>query len=352
MRKFPLFGVTFGLYGLILTIELITPPAYAIGYLYILPILVASPQLNLHNNLCLCGIAALLTLLNLWIPGNELIDLAIVANRLIIVFSLVVTGILSHRHRQTQQILVREQAKLQAQSQLAHLREDFSSTLTHDLKTPLLGAIETLKAFTYGQFGSIHPQQKSVLDITIRSHQNSLKLVETLLDIYRNDLHGLELDCRPIDLASLAAIATTELLALATSRRVRLSLNYGKSNFRQLLWVNGDAFQLQRVFANLIANAIEHSPRGGSVEVILSNRSQYRVVEITDTGAGIDADEMPHLFERFYQGQSNRHASGSGLGLYLARQIVEAHGGKIWADNHPSQGAIFGFRLEAIVNQS
>jgi two-component system, NarL family, sensor kinase len=348
--KSPVFWATVGLFGLVFTLELLTPPDYVIGYLYILPILVAKPELDRRTTLAITTIAVILTLLNVWIPGNETIHPAMVIDRLVTIFALIVTGILSDRNHQIENTLVQQQAKLQIQSKLASLREDFTSTLAHDLKTPILGAIETLKAFTREQFGSVQPKQKIVLDTMIRSHQTSLKLVETLLDIYRNDLGGLQLHCTPIDLATIAESTTTALLDLAASRRVHISLNYGASDFRQFLWVNGDAFQLQRVFANLITNAINHSPRGAKVEVVLGTQGGERVVKIVDMGAGIQSDEMPHLFDRFYQGQSNRQASGSGLGLYLARQIVEAHDGTIWAQNRTPQGAVFGFRLAAIIH--
>jgi two-component system, NarL family, sensor kinase len=348
LGKSPILWTVAGLFGAIAILELLTPPDYVMGYLYIVPILIAQPYLDRIATLSICGLGAVLTLLNIWIPERETIYTSMVINRLIDVVAIFTTGILSDRHRQSQQALDRERVKSQVRSQLANVREDFTSTLAHDLKTPILGAIETLKAFASGQFGAIVSPQKNVLEIVIRSHQNSLKLVETLLDIYRNDLDGLHLNCQPIDLGSIAEATTTELLDLASSRRVRISLRYSDSDFRQYVWVNGDAFQLQRVFANLIANAIDHSPRGAIVEVVLSNRSGDRVVEIMDAGVGMQPEEIPHLFERFYQGQSDRQASGSGLGLYLARQIVAAHGGKIWAKNRTPQGAIFVFSLKGI----
>ncbi len=350
-RKIPVLWTTLALFGIVFTLELLTPPDYVMGYLYILPILLAKPELDRRTTLTITIVAATLTLINIWIPGgNEAIDPAMVTNRLITALAAIVTGILRDRNRQIQQMLAQQQAKLQMQSKLASLREDFTSTLAHDLKTPLLGAIATLKAVAKEQFGTIQPKQRSVLDTIVRSHQTSLKLVETLLDIYRNDLSGIQLDRAPIDLAAIAESTTTTLLDLAASRRVHISLNYGESEFRQFLWVNGDAFQLHRVFANLITNAINHSPRGTKVAVILGTQAGERVVKIVDMGAGIKPDEMPHLFDRFYQGQSDRQASGSGLGLYLARQIIEAHDGTIWAENRSPQGAIFGFRLAAIVD--
>ncbi len=348
ISELPWLWATIWLFGLVFTLEILTPPDYVIGYLYILPILFAKPQLNRRATLQITIVAVVLTLLNIWIPGYEQIHPAMVADRLITSFALAVTGVLSDRNRHIQQTLAQQQAKLQIQSKLASLREDFASTLAHDLKTPILGAIETLKAFDREQFGQIQPTQKNVLNTIVRSQQNSLQLVETLLDVYRNDIEGLQLNLTPIDLAKLAESTTTDLLDLAASRRVHLSLNYGDSDFRTFLWVNGDAFQLQRVFTNLLTNAINHSPRGAKVEIILGTQGSQQVVKIIDIGAGIQPDEMPHLFDRFYQGESERQASGSGLGLYLSRQIIEAHNGTIWAENRVPQGAVFGFRLSAI----
>jgi two-component system, NarL family, sensor kinase len=348
--NFSLLWVTVGLFGLVFALELLTPTDYVMGYLYISPILFVKPRLNRGATLRITAIAVVLTLLNIWIPGGEPIHIPMVANRLITVLALVVTGLLSDRNRRIQQALAQQQAKLQVQEQLASLREDFTSTLAHDLKTPILGALETLKAFDRGQFGEVQANQKHVLGVTIRSHQTTLQLVETLLDIYRNDIEGLHLRQTSIDLSKIAESAATALFDLAASRRVHLSLNYGESEFRQFLWVDGDAFQLERVFANLLTNAINHSPRGAKVEVTLGTQGSQQVVKVMDTGAGIQPDEMPRLFDRFYQGASDRQASGSGLGLYLARQIVEAHGGTIWAENRSPQGAIFGFRLPAITH--
>ena len=102
---------------------------------------------------------------------------------------------------------------------------------------------------------------------------------------------------------------------------------------------------MQRVFRNLLINGINHSPRGSKVEVILESDSAHHLVKVIDNGPGITGDQLPYLFERFYQGHSDRQAKGSGLGLYLTRQIIEAHGGTIWAENRTPHGALFGFRL-------
>ena len=175
----------------------------------------------------------------------------------------------------------------------------------------------------------------------IRSHQNSLRLVETLLDVYRNETEGLQLRLAPINLATLAEDVATSLLPISNSRSVYWTGHYGDSEFRKFLRVNGDAFQLRRGFSNLFTNAINHSPRWSKVEVVLETESSYQLVQVLDFGAGIKPEEKQYLFERFYQGQSDRLATGSGLGLYLTRQIIEAHKGTIWAENRQTQGATF-----------
>jgi two-component system, NarL family, sensor kinase len=343
-----------GLFIVVLVLELSTPSDYVFGYLYTGPILLANSWLNQKATLQATCVAMFLTMLNLWVPGGEVIIASTVANRAIAVMALMVTGFLSQRLRRTQQAIALTQAKLESQEQLVKLREDFASTLTHDLKTPLLGAIETLKAFQKEKFGSVSSQQHKVLATMIHSHDSSLQFVETLLDVYRNDTEGLKLHLEPVDLTVLAEEVATTLIEVAATRRVNLCFRYGESDFRSSLWVKGDAWQLQRVLTNLLINAINHSRRGDRVEVILESQATYQVVKILDTGAGIPPEQFPHLFERFYQGNSDRQAKGSGLGLYLSRQIIEAHNGIIWAENRSyskdisataKSVAIFGFKL-------
>jgi two-component system, NarL family, sensor kinase len=338
-----------GLMLIVLVLEFLTPAAFIFGYLYTGPILLTSNQLQRYRTIQVSALAVGLTLLNLWVPDPSNINAATVANRLIAALALVVTGFLSNRNRYYQDAIAQQQSKLQTQEQLARLREDFASTLTHDLKTPLLGAIETLKAFQQEKFGPVLQMQQQVLDTMSRSHRASLQLVETLLDVYRNDTEGLILQENLVDLSILAEDTASTLLDLASSRRIYLSINYGDSEFRRAVGVQGDALQLQRVFTNLLANAINHSRRGDRVEVVLESQASYQVVKILDTGSGIKPEEFSHLFERFYQGGGDRQAKGTGLGLYLSRQIIEAHGGTIWAENRYPCGALFGFKLPIAV---
>ena len=339
-----------GIFAVVMTLEYATPPDYVFGYLYTGPILLANPRLNRSATFLVTLMASGLTLLNLVFPTIEHANPATGANRLIAVMALIVTGWLSNRTRRYEEAIAQQKAQLHAQDQLASIRDDFTSTLTHDLITPLLGAIETLKSLQKGQFGAVTEIQQDVFGMMTRSHQSTLQLVETILDVYRNDTEGLKLHLAPVNLVSVAEEAIATLVDLAATRRVYLCLGYGESDFRRSVWVHGDALQLQRVFTNLLINGINHSPRGGKVEVVLSDMSADHIIKVIDHGPGIPDDQLPHLFERFYQGHSDRLAVGSGLGLYLTRQIIEAHGGTIWAENRTPQGALFGFRLPAHQN--
>ncbi|MCG9885162.1 MAG: HAMP domain-containing histidine kinase [Cyanobacteria bacterium] len=329
----------------VIALEYSTPPPYIFGYLYIGAVLLASMRLGQRATLWVTGVAVCLTLMNLWIPGIEPITLVTVANRTVTVLALIVTAWLSDRIQQYEAAMLRQQVQLATQVQLAKVREDFVSTLTHDLKTPLLGAIETLKAFEGGQFGIITHAQKRVIGIMIRSHRMTLQLVETLMDVYRNDMEGLKLQRKPVNLTSLVEEVIVQLTPLATSRQIHLYLHQGDSDFRQAYWIKADAFQLQRVFNNLITNAVNHSLRGQKVEIFIAFKHNLCQVKVLDEGQGIPEQELPHLFDRFYQGHGDRQAKGTGLGLYLSRQIIEAHGGKIWAASRSPQGAVFSFSL-------
>lgn len=342
-----------GMFTTVVVLELVTLIDHVFSYLYVGPILLANLRLTRSIAVRLTWLASVLTIFNLWVPGSHIITTATLINRLIAVFAIVVTQILSSRNRQYEEAIAQEKAKLQFQEQLTRLREDFVTTLTHDLKTPLLGAIETLKAFQQERFGKVTVAQQKVLSTMARSQQSSLQLVETLLDVYRNDAEGVRLERAPINLVEMIERVVDTLSNLASNYQVSIHF---MPNVQQC-WVDGDALQLQRVVSNLLMNAITHSPIDGKVEVVLepqaanlnSNDSEYchtgQQIKILDEGPGIQAEELPQLFERFYQGFSNRQAKGSGLGLYLSRQIVEAHGGTIWAENRTPYGALFGFRI-------
>lgn len=335
---------------LVTVLDYITPPDYIFGYLYSVAIL-----LTAHSNLPRRAIAAVtglsmgLTALGLLLGSGlhlEVLTLSTLSNRLTVMTALAITGRLVDRNRTYGQAIAEQRLQLESQAQLAELRQDFSSTLAHDLKPPLLGAIETLQAFNRGQFGSVSAPQQGAIDIMIRSHQSTLKLVNTIQDIYRYELTGIHLDQQAVNLVPLTTEAIATLQALAHSRDIHLEVTVTPEE--AALWVKGDPWHLQRVFSNLLINGINHAPRGTTVNLQLIAGTPYHELKVSDQGLGIAPGDLIHLFDRFYQGSSDRQTQGSGLGLYLARQLVEAHGGTIWAENQMPQGAIFSLQLPAL----
>jgi two-component system NarL family sensor kinase len=152
------------LFVVVLLLELVTPVDYVFGYLYTGPILISASRLGRKATFYATLVAVLLTILNLWFPGNELVKASTLASRIIASIALIVTGILSDRNRRYEQAIAAQQVQLQSQAELARVREDFASTLTHDLKTPLLGASETLKAWEQGKFGTVTPTHYKILE--------------------------------------------------------------------------------------------------------------------------------------------------------------------------------------------
>jgi two-component system, NarL family, sensor kinase len=343
--------------GSIFLLTAFSSQEYVFEPLYIIPIIFANCHLGRKSGSRLNKLAIAVSALDFAIPyyfkRNELPinewPAYIWANKLMVIMSLSFTYWLIHRiflyidtiGLQTDKIS-HQQDRLSAQTRLMEVREDFIHTLTHDLKTPLLGAIQTIKSFRKEQFGAINELQSRVLQTISQSQQNSLHLIETLLDIYRNDAQGLVLQPQSIDLWTIAKEAIDTAQLLSTEREIRLKLKtYLRSE--QSIAVMADLLQLSRVFNNLIANAVYYSPRAGVVQIEIVRRDREYVVEITNWGEIIDPESMTLLFDRFHQ--VHQQVKGSGLGLYLSRQIIEAHGGRIWAESKLSEGTKFCFSL-------
>jgi two-component system, NarL family, sensor kinase len=172
---------------------------------------------------------------------------------------------LENIYLQKQQI-AHYQAELSTRLRLDRMQQDFVHTLTHDLKTPLIGSTQISKYFAAKKFGSVSSTQADVLAKMSRSQQKSLKLVETLLDVYRNDAEGLVLQHQPIDLCAIAQEAIDSVVVLGLERQI--TLNFQCNNLEvQHPELFSDPLQLSRVFINLLSNAIDHSPYSGRIDI-------------------------------------------------------------------------------------
>jgi signal transduction histidine kinase len=232
-----------------------------------------------------------------------------------------------------------------ARREVERLRDDFVSTLTHDLRTPLLAAIQTLGFFADGTLGTLAQRQKDLVTMLISSHKELLELVNVLLDVYRYEAGNQQLLMDKVNPWTLLTLTVKELSALAQSREQSLIVDSPHSTLHSLetLAIQGDKRELKRVLINLLGNAIHYTPRGGriSADLELSDDDQRVKITVKDNGRGIPSSDLPLLFQRFSQGTSRQRSSGSGLGLYLSRQIVEAHQGRIWVESEENVGSRF-----------
>ncbi|MBD2292954.1 hybrid sensor histidine kinase/response regulator [Anabaena sphaerica FACHB-251] len=246
--------------------------------------------------------------------------------------------------------LLRLKHSIDEQQKMTRQREDFVSRLTHDLRTPLVAADRMLALFQQEVFCKISPEMKQAIAVMIRSNQNLMQMVNTLLEVYRFEAGKKTLNLEKCDLKEIAEEVISELTPLAMEKNLTLKLDTHELN--QLGdhggMVFGDRLELRRVFNNLIGNAIKFTDTGGVeiriFETLPSKTDPGEVlIKVADTGYGIAPEDQTTIFERFRQGRNKR--SGSGLGLHLSQRIVEAHGGKIELFSELGKGSIFTIRL-------
>ena len=224
------------------------------------------------------------------------------------------------------------------QKEMERLRDDFIATLTHDLRTPLLAAIQTLQFFLDGSLGEIEERQKTLLDTMKKSNEDMLGLVNALLEVYKYESGKLNLCKTTFSLKKFIEECISPLETLAKKKEITLN---AKIEPQAELEVTADRNELRRVIMNLCGNALNHTPSGGKIEICAKNQDGDLIFNVKDNGTGIPKQDLPKLFKRFSQGTSQKRSAGTGLGLYLSRQIVEAHGGKIWAQSEVSKGSDF-----------
>lgn len=238
--------------------------------------------------------------------------------------------------------LLRLKHSVDERDQIARQREDFVSRLTHDLRTPLVAADRMLLLFQQGALGELSPTMYEAVDTMIRSNKNLLQMVNTLLEVYRFEAGRKSLTFLPVDIADVLAEVVRELSPLAQDKGLPIKLELSQQPITKVL---GDRLELLRVFTNLVGNAIKFTDAGSvTIRQIPDPDSDRTVkIEVADTGSGISPQDQATLFERFRQGSHKR--SGSGLGLYLSRRIVEAHKGSIEVYSELGKGSLFVVRL-------
>lgn len=227
---------------------------------------------------------------------------------------------------------------------LDRMKAEFVSVASHELKTPLSvirGYVSLLRDDVYGE---VTPEQKRIL-VSVGDQTDRLgRLIQQLLDISRFEAGGVHrLDIRPISVGPFLDELAVSFDALAIQNEI---------NFRIVKepdlpeTISGDSDRLNEVVGNLLSNAFKFTPRGGSITVragAAKGETPGVIIEITDTGVGIPAEQLPRIFEKFYQVENEAQplSVGSGLGLAISKEITEAHGGTIGAESTVGKGTSF-----------
>lgn len=218
-------------------------------------------------------------------------------------------------------------------------QREFVADAAHELRTPL--TIIRTAAEMGIEYGRGDEPQRS--ELTLKQTLHLTRLVGDLSLLARADSGSIEMERVPLDLNALVTEVVDDMGIVAEERQVSLA-----SNLDQQVLVEGDYSRLRQVVLILLDNSLRHSPSGATILVSLTTSRRAAFLHIRDQGDGIHPRDLDHVFERFYRSDDSRAGEGSGLGLAIALSIVQAHAGRIWAENRPDGGAVFGVELELV----
>ncbi|HEY9620590.1 MAG TPA: GAF domain-containing sensor histidine kinase, partial [Crinalium sp.] len=244
-----------------------------------------------------------------------------------------------------EQLLVREQAARTEADRANRIKDEFLAVLSHELRSPLNPILGWTRLLQTGKLDET--RQRDALATIERNAKLQTQLIEDLLDISRILQGKLSLTAAPVGLAFVISAALETVRLAAEAKHIQIALDLDPN----IALISGDAARLQQVVWNLLTNAVKFTPQSGQVTIELRQIGQLAQIRVTDTGKGIAADFLPHVFEYFRQqdGSTTRKFGGLGLGLAIVRQIVEMHGGTVWAESQgENQGATFTVQLPVL----
>jgi PAS domain S-box-containing protein len=246
-----------------------------------------------------------------------------------------------HAELEREDLLRRELVAREQAERANRIKDEFLAIVSHELRTPLNAILGWARMLADGQLDA--RRAKRALETIERNARAQAQLVADLLDVSRVATGKLQLNLQPVSLQDLMKATYDSVHHAANAKDVRISM----STKGDPAPIEGDPERLQQVLLNLLGNAIKFTPSGGSIELQLERRERDIELRVRDTGQGIAADVLPRVFDRFQQGANGgAHAGGLGLGLTIARHIVEAHLGSIEAySDGEGKGATFIVRL-------
>jgi signal transduction histidine kinase len=227
---------------------------------------------------------------------------------------------------------------------LDKLKDEFVSVASHELRTPMTA----IKSYTWmvlnGKTGPLEPKATEYLNRVYLSTERLIHLVNEMLDVSRIESGRVTIKKAPLDIMKLLLDVQSELQARAAETHINLSVNKDIS----VPTVQADTEKIHQVLENLVGNALKFTPANGSITMGAKAVDGFLEISVTDTGQGIRMEDMPQLFQKFGRLENSLIAmpgNSTGLGLYICKQYVELHGGKIWVKSEPGKGSTFTFTL-------
>jgi PAS domain S-box-containing protein len=223
------------------------------------------------------------------------------------------------------------------------MKSEFISIASHQLRTPLAAINTYASLLATGYEGQLNKGQQEHLDIILESVDRMNVLISTLLDIAKLEEGALSVRIRKIDVENLLDGALRELEQLITERNIKLTVDLPKRKS----FVNCDPLLLGEIYRNLISNAIKYTPTGGTVKVKIRLKNNELIFRVDDTGYGIPENLQDQVFTKFFRASNiqRRDTSGTGLGLYMAKQIADVLGGRLEFTSKEDKGSSFSFIL-------
>lgn len=216
--------------------------------------------------------------------------------------------------------------KIEALKEIEQLKEDFVATLTHDLKVPIIAEKNMLNFLLENRFGDLNEKQHEAVVHLQNSNKELIELVEIILETYKLKETNLKLNRENIELDELISSVIEEMTPIAEASSQKINFNSG---YKESVFI--DKFYLKRVLKNIILNGLSFTESGGYLDISTNNIPDTggAEIKITNYGAGIDENEIEHIFDKYYSSAKKFRKIGTGLGLYLSNKIIETHEGKI-----------------------
>ena len=239
-------------------------------------------------------------------------------------------------------VLERERETAEQLRELDRLRTELVSTVAHDLRAPVSVVRSLLHLLRTGWHEATDAERLELVDRAVERAATLAELADDVFDLVRIDAGAMEVAAIPIDVGAIVEQVVRDARAQSTDQARTIETAMGDDT-----WAIGDERRTWQVVSNLVSNALKFPPKGSTVEINVGRRGEELVVSVVDDGPGIPRDQQEAIFERFSRLPTTASVAGSGLGLFIARSLVEAQGGRITVESEPGAGAAFRFSLPA-----